>query len=142
MSLQSASNSSWLARGFPSSVTFSSLASRRCTGSLLRLAFCTDFIVGRVIPQRMGAASIWPADLTVNLIRTDHIFRSRTGYLFFGGLLPRPPPEGLPGFLLGALCGTGLFAGAFGGLLFVVITISITCQQPASVRALKGRGFP
>jgi hypothetical protein len=25
----------------------------------------------------------------------------------FGGLFPRPPPEGLPGFLLGAFGGTG-----------------------------------
>ena len=68
--------------------------------------------------------------------RNRHVlFRSRTGYLVFGGLFPRPPPEGMPGFLLGALCGTGGLVGALGGALFVAIAISITCRRPASFRA-------
>lgn len=47
----------------------------------------------------------------------------------------------MPGFLLGALCGTGVLIGALGGVLFVAIAISITCQRPASVRAPWARFF-
>ena len=46
---------------------------------------------------------------------------AEVAYLPFGGLLPRPPPEGWPGFLLGALCGTGF-----------AITFSINCALPAT----------
>ena len=63
------------------------------------------------------------------------LFCSRAGYLLFGGLFPRPPPDGIPGFLLGALCGTGVLVGALGAVLFVAIAISVTCQQAARVRA-------
>lgn len=41
----------------------------------------------------------------------------------------------MPGFLLGALFGTGVLVGALGGALFVAIAISITCRRPASFQA-------
>lgn len=49
-------------------------------------------------------------------------------YLLFGGLFPRPPPEGIPGFLLGALGGAGVCVGALGAAPFVAIVISVTYQ--------------
>ena len=45
--------------------------------------------------------------------------------MLFGGLFPRPPPDGMPGFLLGALLGTGVLDGALGGVLFGAIAISL-----------------
>jgi hypothetical protein len=59
---------------------------------------------------------------------------SSPSYLLFGGLFPRPPPETLPGFLLGALGGAGVFAGALGGALLVAIAVSLYAGcRPASV---------
>ena len=62
-------------------------------------------------------------------------------YLLFGGLFPRPPPEALPGFLLGALGGTGVFGGVLCPGFFVAIFVSISCQLPAGT-VRQRRGFP
>jgi hypothetical protein len=64
-----------------------------------------------------------------------------SSYLLFGGLFPRPSPEGLPGFLLGALRGTGVLVIGLGALFFVTMAVSIACWLPASARAPPGANF-
>ena len=61
--------------------------------------------------------------------------------MLFGGLFPRRPPDGMPGFLLGALAGLGVLLGAFGGLVFVAIAISLVYWRLARF-GRQSAGFP
>lgn len=69
-----------------------------------------EAFVGISVPAPSPVAKrFWqrPGQGGIALSRMAFATQSPAGYLPFGGLLPRPPPEGLPGFLLGAFTGTG-----------------------------------